>query len=170
VVLGIKLEPELCHQSSNSGPIDEESRFQARAVCPNCFEAYRIIAPESGTCALIRLSKNSLLHPLICHLTGSENTPREFQDYLCGKGPSWAIMLDVCETQTEMSAAGPNGFAALIGAYRIAGITLASSGELEHLKKEIAPLDSGWHREVVPEANRVFQKLSGPSRRKIVPS
>jgi CRISPR-associated endonuclease/helicase Cas3 len=88
---------------------------------------------------------------------------REFQDYITGQGPSPDhATAGAREIQKMAAATGPDRFAALIGAYCIAGHHAGLSnwrGERalsERLVKELPALDPVWQRELAPDASALF--------------
>jgi CRISPR-associated endonuclease/helicase Cas3 len=88
---------------------------------------------------------------------------REFQDYIAGRGPSPDhATAGALEIQKLASTFGPDRFAALIGAYCIAGHHGGLSnwrGDRalsERLKKELPALDLAWQRELAPVASGLF--------------
>jgi CRISPR-associated endonuclease/helicase Cas3 len=88
---------------------------------------------------------------------------REFQDYISGQGPSPDhATAGAREIQKLAAATGPDRFAALIGAYCIAGHHAGLSnwrGERalsERLVKKVPELDPVWQRELAPQASELF--------------
>jgi CRISPR-associated endonuclease/helicase Cas3 len=87
----------------------------------------------------------------------------EFQDYIAGRGPSPDhATAGAREIQSLVTAAGLDRFAALIGAYCIAGHHAGLSnwrGDRalsERLAKKLPDLDPAWLRELAPEASTLF--------------
>ena len=87
----------------------------------------------------------------------------EFQDYIAGQGPSPDhATAGAREIQKLATAAAPDRFAALIGAYCIAGHHGGLSnwrGDRalsERLMKRLPGLDPVWQREPAPEASGLF--------------
>src|SRR6516225_7522337 len=87
----------------------------------------------------------------------------EFQDYIAGRGPSPDhATAGAKEIQKLAAATGPDRFAALIGAYCIAGHHAGLSnwrGDRalsDRLVKELPALDSIWQRELAPDASALF--------------
>jgi CRISPR-associated endonuclease/helicase Cas3 len=87
----------------------------------------------------------------------------EFQDYIAGRGPSPDhATAGAREIQELASTVGPDRFAAVIGAYCIAGHHAGLSnwrGDRalsERLKKKLPALDLAWQRELAPEASGLF--------------
>jgi CRISPR-associated endonuclease/helicase Cas3 len=85
---------------------------------------------------------------------------REFQDYITGRGPSPDhATAGAREIQKLAPSTGPDRFAALLGAYCIAGhhAGLANwSGERglsDRLQKTLPALDPAWQRDLAPEAS-----------------
>ena len=92
-----------------------------------------------------------------------------FQHYIAGRGPSPDhATAGAREIQKLAGAAGPDRFAALIGAYCIAGhhAGLANwHGDRalsDRLKKELPALDPTWQRELAPEASELFPETFKP--------
>lgn len=90
---------------------------------------------------------------------------REFQDYIAGRGPSPDhATAGAREIQQLATATTSDRFAALIGAYCIAGHHGGLSnwrGERalsERLVKKLPGLDPAWRRELAPEASGLFPK------------
>jgi CRISPR-associated endonuclease/helicase Cas3 len=88
---------------------------------------------------------------------------REFQDYISGRGPSPDhATAGAREIQKLAAATGPDRFAALIGAYCIAGHHAGLSnwrGDRalsERLGKELPALDPAWQRELTLDASGLF--------------
>lgn len=96
-----------------------------------------------------------------------------FQDYIAGRGPSPDhATAGAREIQTLATTIGPDRFAALIGAYCIAGHHAGLSnwhGDRalsERLKKELPAIDPTWKRELTPEASELFPKTFKPHHEK----
>jgi CRISPR-associated endonuclease/helicase Cas3 len=94
---------------------------------------------------------------------------REFQDYICGQGPSPDhATAGARELPKHAAAAGSDRFAALIGAYCIAGHHsglpnwTGDRALSDRLKKPIPVLDAGWQRELAPEASALFPTVFKP--------
>lgn len=92
-----------------------------------------------------------------------------FQDYIAGRAPSPDhATAGAREIQKLTAAAGPDRFAALIGAYCIAGhhAGLANwRGDRplsDRLKKELPAIDPAWQHELVPQASELFPKTFKP--------
>jgi CRISPR-associated endonuclease/helicase Cas3 len=88
---------------------------------------------------------------------------REFQDYISGRGPSPDhATAGAREIQKLAAATGPDRFAALIGAYCIAGHHAGLSnwrGDRalsDRLAKELPALDPAWQRELTLDASALF--------------
>jgi CRISPR-associated endonuclease/helicase Cas3 len=88
---------------------------------------------------------------------------REFQDYIAGRGPSPDhATAGAQQIQKLAAASGADHFAALIGSYCIAGHHGGLSnwrgerGLTDRLRKTLPALDESWHRDLAPQADRLF--------------
>jgi CRISPR-associated endonuclease/helicase Cas3 len=88
---------------------------------------------------------------------------REFQDYIAGRGPSPDHATAGAQEILQLAAArGPDRYAALVGAYCIAGHHGGLSdwqGDRplsERLAKKVSALDPNWRRELAPQAVGLF--------------
>jgi CRISPR-associated endonuclease/helicase Cas3 len=88
---------------------------------------------------------------------------REFQDYIAGRGSSPDHATAGARLIRELAAAvGPDRFAALIGAYCIAGHHAGlpnwrgDRALSDRLVKKLPELDSAWERELAPEVFGLF--------------